>query len=131
MEMKTPDKAEMEKLAEYVDMIFYDHESEIKDMIIQADEGSAFSHNVVLSGKTLDNLDVSLVQQGSYNLEEKFEITIPCVLLSDYIDMSDEDIQDMTEEEKYEEAENSFEMDEYIQGKIREELLEKYKNEVE
>ena len=117
-------KMEIEKLEQVANEIFFDHESEIKDIIIQADEGSAFAYNVVISGEKLENLSVTLVQNGSYNLEEKYEITIPCVLLSDYINMSDEDVQDMTEEEKYEEARGSYEMDEYIQRKIREQLSE-------
>ena len=130
MEMKTPEKGEIEKLEQVANEIFYDHEYEIKEKVLQADEATANAYNTVLSGETLDNLEISLVQQGSYHLEEKFEITIPCVPLSDYIDMSDEDVQDMTEEEKYEEARGSYEMDEYIQRQIRDQLLEKYKNEV-
>ena len=130
MEMKTPEKGEIEKLEQVANEIFYDHEYEIKEKVLQADEATANAYNTVLSGETLDNLEISLVQQGSYHLEEKFEITIPCVPLSDYIDMSDKDVHDMTEEEKYDEARGSYEMDEYIQRQIRDQLLEKYKNEV-
>jgi len=91
MEMKTPDKAEMEKLAKEI----YDRiGDDIKKYMVQPDEGTANSYHVRISGESIEDMSVSLVQNGNYGGDEKYELEIPCVPLGDYVDFSVPDSQE-------------------------------------
>ena len=84
-------KMEMEKLAKE---IYQTIGNGIKKLMVQPDEGTAAGYHVRISGEKLENLSVTLVQNGNYGGDEKYELEIHCVPLGDYVDFSISDSQE-------------------------------------
>ena len=78
-------KNEIEKIAR---KIYKKLGEDITKQIVMADEASASSYHVRISGESIDDMTVSLVQNGNWGASEKYELEISCVPLGDYVDFS-------------------------------------------